>query len=443
MLRDLVAQQAKVIATPYPDLSSPVVVSAWGRQLALDSADDPRLAQFIATYRNSADAPEPAAACQGAAAAGGGVTHRLSAGAGTPGQPDHPPRVRADPAGSEGQRVIAAPASVEQRSVAEDVDPIGAHAVPQHQQQVGRRAPHGHVALGVRPLDPQAVGAQGDQPLAAAHLRDVGVGGVQVDGLAGAPEVPGAPPRDQHGQQLVDGVDRQSEVHGVGSPTADWASTRCTAASTAMRRGQKLAGCSPAQLATRASAPGRGPGTLGDGPAACTGRVEGRDQLGQAGARRVGHRGAGRRPVELDGGARRHPPRCPPLHPADVTDEPLAGPSGHAGTGRSSADVPVAMSSSVSDRARPGGKHGPSPHLGPESRAMIVDCAVLYTGGQRQPGQLHIDDAVEACRRGDDTFVWIGLHEPTPGEFDAVAAEFELHPLAIEDAVNGPPAVQA
>ncbi len=67
-LRDLVAQQAKVIATPYPDLSSPVVVSAWGRQLALDSADDPRLAQFIATYRNSADAPEPAAACQGAGA---------------------------------------------------------------------------------------------------------------------------------------------------------------------------------------------------------------------------------------------------------------------------------------------------------------------------------------------------------------------------------------
>ena len=65
-LRDLVAQQAKVIATPYPDLASPVVVSAWGRQLALDSADDTRLAQFITTYRNSADAPEPAAACQGA-----------------------------------------------------------------------------------------------------------------------------------------------------------------------------------------------------------------------------------------------------------------------------------------------------------------------------------------------------------------------------------------
>jgi uncharacterized protein DUF3105 len=65
-LRELVAQQAKVIATPYPGLESPVVVSAWGRQLALDSADDPRLAQFVTTYRNSAAAPEPQAACQGA-----------------------------------------------------------------------------------------------------------------------------------------------------------------------------------------------------------------------------------------------------------------------------------------------------------------------------------------------------------------------------------------
>jgi magnesium transporter len=32
--------------------------------------------------------------------------------------------------------------------------------------------------------------------------------------------------------------------------------------------------------------------------------------------------------------------------------------------------------------------------------------------------------------------VWIGLHEPTPAEFDAVAAEFQLHPLAVEDAIK-------
>lgn len=66
---------------------------------------------------------------------------------------------------------------------------------------------------------------------------------------------------------------------------------------------------------------------------------------------------------------------------------------------------------------------------------MIVDCAV-YTHGKRRPGELHLDDALETCRATDDTFVWIGLHEPTQDEFDAVTAEFELHPLAVEDAIK-------
>jgi magnesium transporter len=65
---------------------------------------------------------------------------------------------------------------------------------------------------------------------------------------------------------------------------------------------------------------------------------------------------------------------------------------------------------------------------------VIVDCAV-YTKGVRCPGDLRIEDALEATRN-DGTYAWIGLHEPTAQEFDAVAAEFELHPLAIEDAVT-------
>jgi magnesium transporter len=66
---------------------------------------------------------------------------------------------------------------------------------------------------------------------------------------------------------------------------------------------------------------------------------------------------------------------------------------------------------------------------------VIVDCAV-YTHGKRRPGELRVEDALEAARSAEDTFVWIGLHEPTHDEFDEVAAEFELHPLAIEDAVT-------
>jgi hypothetical protein len=66
MLGDLVAREAKVTATPYLDVGSPLVVTAWARQLRLERADDPRLAAFIATYRNGGDAPDPGGACQGA-----------------------------------------------------------------------------------------------------------------------------------------------------------------------------------------------------------------------------------------------------------------------------------------------------------------------------------------------------------------------------------------
>ncbi len=65
---------------------------------------------------------------------------------------------------------------------------------------------------------------------------------------------------------------------------------------------------------------------------------------------------------------------------------------------------------------------------------MIVDCAV-YEEGRRRQGELALEDAYEAGRE-DDSFVWIGLHEPSPEEFDSVAREFDLHELAVEDAIK-------
>ncbi len=65
---------------------------------------------------------------------------------------------------------------------------------------------------------------------------------------------------------------------------------------------------------------------------------------------------------------------------------------------------------------------------------MIVDCA-LYEHGKRRPGELALSDAFEAAH-APDAFVWIGLHEPTVDEFEAVRAEFGLHELAVEDAVT-------
>jgi magnesium transporter len=65
---------------------------------------------------------------------------------------------------------------------------------------------------------------------------------------------------------------------------------------------------------------------------------------------------------------------------------------------------------------------------------VIVDCAV-YEDGRRRDGKLPLDDAYEAGRE-ENSFVWIGLHEPSEEEFDSVAREFNLHELAVEDAIK-------
>jgi magnesium transporter len=65
---------------------------------------------------------------------------------------------------------------------------------------------------------------------------------------------------------------------------------------------------------------------------------------------------------------------------------------------------------------------------------MIVDCAV-YEDGRRRDGHVNLDQAFEAAQ-AENAFVWIGLHEPSEDEFAAVAREFELHPLAVEDAIH-------
>jgi magnesium transporter len=68
---------------------------------------------------------------------------------------------------------------------------------------------------------------------------------------------------------------------------------------------------------------------------------------------------------------------------------------------------------------------------------MIVDCAV-YEDGKRQKGELELHEAYEAGRNGNGRhrFVWIGLREPSPEEFESVRREFHLHELAVEDAIK-------
>jgi magnesium transporter len=67
---------------------------------------------------------------------------------------------------------------------------------------------------------------------------------------------------------------------------------------------------------------------------------------------------------------------------------------------------------------------------------MIVDCAI-YENGKRKEGDLDLHGASKASRACETgSFVWIGLRDPTSDEFDAVAREFYLHELAVEDAVK-------
>lgn len=65
---------------------------------------------------------------------------------------------------------------------------------------------------------------------------------------------------------------------------------------------------------------------------------------------------------------------------------------------------------------------------------MLVDRA-LYQDGQREQAPDDLGDALRVAReRGG--FLWVGLFEPAKDELAEVAAEFDLHPLAVEDAVS-------
>ena len=65
---------------------------------------------------------------------------------------------------------------------------------------------------------------------------------------------------------------------------------------------------------------------------------------------------------------------------------------------------------------------------------MIVDNAI-YVDGRRSDSPDSLEQAHEACRQRDG-FAWIGLYEPSEKEFESVAGEFDLHELAVEDAVT-------
>lgn len=69
----------------------------------------------------------------------------------------------------------------------------------------------------------------------------------------------------------------------------------------------------------------------------------------------------------------------------------------------------------------------------------VIDNAI-YIDGKRAVVPESLDQTFQSLRdcaaRDRNSFCWIGLVDPSQDEISAVAAEFELHSLAVEDTVN-------
>ncbi|MEU8526792.1 DUF3105 domain-containing protein [Streptomyces sp. NPDC048629] len=74
---DVKKLETKVGKTPYSlmspvkDQAGAIMLSAWGKQVTVDGADDPRVDQFFTKYVQGPQTPEPGAACTGGMGAEG------------------------------------------------------------------------------------------------------------------------------------------------------------------------------------------------------------------------------------------------------------------------------------------------------------------------------------------------------------------------------------
>lgn len=69
------------------------------------------------------------------------------------------------------------------------------------------------------------------------------------------------------------------------------------------------------------------------------------------------------------------------------------------------------------------------------SRLSLVDSAV-YVDGDRVGRPVTLAETFTSLRETDDAIGWIGLYRPDHHELASVAAEFDLHELAVEDAIT-------
>ncbi|MGW1495448.1 DUF3105 domain-containing protein [Streptomyces sp. NBC_00191] len=62
-LSEKVKKTPYTLMSPFKDQAGPIMLSAWGKQVTVDSASDPRVSQFFTKYVQGPQTPEPGAAC--------------------------------------------------------------------------------------------------------------------------------------------------------------------------------------------------------------------------------------------------------------------------------------------------------------------------------------------------------------------------------------------
>ncbi|MFF0189694.1 magnesium and cobalt transport protein CorA [Streptomyces sp. NPDC005244] len=133
--------------------------------------------------------------------------------------------------------------------------------------------------------------------------------------------------------------------------------------------------------------------------------------------------------------ARHQRDRKDPGDPAGNAGEPRTpgGPKGAKETRKSVWRRALAAPSPAPTRptAPDAGQSAPEP-----SEVASVVQAALYRDGVRVSTPESLADTFRELREQPDGMAWIGLARPTEAELLSLAAEFDLHPLAVEDAME-------
>ncbi|MFC8968857.1 magnesium and cobalt transport protein CorA [Streptomyces sp. NPDC057094] len=133
-----------------------------------------------------------------------------------------------------------------------------------------------------------------------------------------------------------------------------------------------------------------------------------------------------------------------PRHQRDRKDS--GDPAGNAGEPRTSGSPKSAKETRKSVWRRALAAPSPAPTRPPSadvepsapepSEVASVVQAALYRDGVRVSTPESLADTFRELREHPDGMAWIGLARPTEAELLSLAAEFDLHPLAVEDAME-------